>query len=54
MEKGYRFGVSPIVLQDFGHMTASLTHVRLEKVPLALFDSDDASKLDESVAPRGA
>ena len=29
-------------------MTASLTHARLGKVLLALFDSDDASKLDES------
>ena len=35
-------------------MTVSLTHLRLNEVPVALLDSCDDSKLDESVAPSGA
>ena len=54
LDKGYRFWVSPIVLQDFRHVTVSLTHVRINKVPVPFLDSYDASKLDESVAPSGA
>ena len=35
-------------------MTVSLTHVRINKVPVPFLDSYDASKLAESVAPSGA